>query len=298
MTSPEQVLKALTRPGADPVTVRMMVVAAVRDDGLVNLTFGNQTVTGVPALASYTPRAAGDVVSVAQNAAGWLVLGNAGPEAAAAEVSWSEVTEKPQIVTLDFGESPPAGTGWTKGAIWVKDGKIWVDTSTAGGGGGGSSPGRVPPTAPVSAITDGAYRSGVLTDEPNPIQGAWSTSSYPAYSGAWFYSDHIKNACDTGTVDFIEMRLTRSAAYHGVPRGVPTRLFLHAEQGITTHPPALFSATTGPFLALGEAATWQLPPGWVTQLASGAARGIGCAAPKGGDYLIYGACGDLTVHFK
>lgn len=287
MRTPEEALAALTRDTGREL-LRVRLVSSVNDDGTVNLAFGNQVADSVPALASYTPRAAGDKVAVVQVGAGSLVLGKIGAEASPA---------LPDVPTVDFGEKAP-GVGWSKGAgVYVREGGIYVDTSTAGGGGGGA---KVPGPRTVQPAADGAYRFGTLdASQPGPIQGAWSTSSYPAWSGAWFYGTGIKTACDAGTVDFIEMRVARSGSYHGNPRGVPTRLYLHAATTRGSKMPGLFNPHTGPSLQLGQVATFRLPGDWVTALAGGTAKGVGCTADKGPDYLIYGpGCGQVTVHYK
>lgn len=67
-----------TKPDPNLVTESTHVVAAVRDDGRVDLQVGidpQVVVTGVPALRSYTNRTVGDRVVVRKRRRSWLVTG-------------------------------------------------------------------------------------------------------------------------------------------------------------------------------------------------------------------------------
>lgn len=93
-------------------------VQSVNGDGTVNLTLKGATVPSCPALRSYSPRAAGDVVLVRPHGGEFVVLGRAGAPAAGGIV--------PAITLSD--SAAPAGVGWEA----VVTGQLWARVTSSG----------------------------------------------------------------------------------------------------------------------------------------------------------------------
>ena len=122
-----------------------MTVTALRYDGTVNLDWGSTPLEGIPAAASYSPRAVGDVVLVLRTRPGWRVLGPIGPPAAPAPVD---------DTTITWGQGSPSGSGWQAGATtYVRDGQLYVDLASAP-----TSPSPAAGTRKVTVKPDGGRR--------------------------------------------------------------------------------------------------------------------------------------------
>ena len=54
-----------------------------------------------------------------------------------------------------------------------------------------------------------------------------------------------------------------------------------------THPaaPSVLATATGPSLAIGQTADWDLPTAWLPRLASGEATGVGIHVPTASPYV-------------
>lgn len=276
--------------GANGVSMLDAVVTAVNDDGTVTLTVMGGTVDSVPCLRSYTPRAEGDVVLVVAQDKRWVVLGAIGDEANLGI---------PDDTTISWGLGAPYGTGWVResgGNVWVRKGQVHVAYAVADPTPDPSVPSSRPVT--INPSDRAAYRDGrIERGEPNPIQGAWPSWPHP-YSGVWTYGTAIEAACTGQSVDSMKIRLTRAGrGSGGIYGGAQVRLYLHDATSPTGGTPTLYSGWNPGSLLPGQAKTFVLPSSWVTALASGSARGIGCKAGTGNDYLSYGACGALTVTF-
>lgn len=183
--------------------------------------------------------------------------------------------------------------------MWVKDGGVYAQLS-------GSADPPPPPTnrpkhhRPVTLPATGAlYMDGRKTSSFNrgrPVQGAWPT--YPhASTGLWVYGTSIAAACAGKTVQSMSIRLSRTKS-GGNPRIRP-RLYLHDQTSAPARKPSLGSSwVPKKILQRGEVDEYDLPASWVSQLASGAARGIACSASTGKSYYLrYGVCGQLTITF-
>lgn len=268
------------------ISIAKMVVAAVREDGTVNLAQGESILPGVPCFESYTARKAGDIVTVLRWTGGWCVLGKNGAEPAP-----PTDTE----TTVAWGSAAPSGSGWVTGTVYVRDHELYVQTSAP-----------APPPSPetlkpvtIAPTSQGAWRQGGRDNDQNPSQGAWSSYPYP-YTGGWFYGSAVTAACAGKSVSGMTIRVARTGSSHGIFGGVKPRFFLLAASAAGSSPPALGDGPRyGPALGLGSSATWKLPSSWVADLASGAAGGIGISAGVGSDYLVCtGTCGQLTISFS
>lgn len=265
------------------------VVTAVTDDG-VNLSASGFLVDGVACLAGYTGRAVDDVVLVLTFAKRWVVLGRIGPEdtsTTAAQILW--------------GTAAPAGSGWWRTAdsgVWAKGSTIYVE----GVANDGSPPVSAPSTSPVTIQPSqtGAWREGDREAGSPPIQGAWPTYPHP-YTGGWFYGTDIASACAGKTVANMQFRAVRQGkSSGGVYGGAAMRLFLH---NYTTRPggkPALSNQWNAGNLQPSEADWLSMPSSWITALAAGSKRGVGCdAGTAESTYLKYTASsGAIRITFQ
>lgn len=281
----EQALARLVGNGWSTVSVRKMIVDAVRTDGTVNLRDGSTIVQSVSCLPGYLGRAAEDSVIVLRARLGMVVLGRVGAE---------QVPVAADATDISWGSGPPSGAGWVTGVPYVRDGAVYIDTGGGGGGGGSSTPRPVT----VQPTARGVWRSGHRENDRPVAQGAWPSYPEPFTSG-WFFGTALSAACAGKTVASMRLRLGRTSSSHGSFGQVKPRLFLVSTGTPGASPPALGdSPRSGPGLGLGGTATWTLPASWAADLASGAARGIVVSAGVGSSYLIFdGASGGITVTF-
>lgn len=279
----EQALAKLTE-GWTNVSMRKMIVDAVRTDGRVNLRDGETIVPSVPCLPGYVNRAAEDQVVVLRGRMGIVVIGRLGAE---------QIPTSPDPVDISWGAGPPSGVGWVTGTPYVRDGELYLDTG--GGGGGGTSTPRPTTIGPTARA---AWRNGHRENDRPVTQGAWPSYPQP-FKGGWFYGSAITAACAGKSVASMRIRLGRTSASHGSFGQVKPRLYLTSTGTPGSAPPAISDGPRpGPGLGLGGVASWTLPGSWVSALASGAARGIVVSAGVGSDYLIFdGASGGVTITF-
>lgn len=279
----KDLLGAADDDGATP-RLQQMVVESTRDDGKVNLRWGESVFDGIPCSSSYVNRRAGDVVTVQMTSAGWLVQPPAGPAPPTAQVD-TTVTR--------WGTGAPEGSGWQKATqVWVRDGEVYAQLDAAP---------TVPPSAPTNSPkvsigpnNDVLYSNGrrfTYYNGGHPVQGG-----YGNYAGAWFYGTKIADACTGKTVKAMSLRLVRRAAGQSV--SIRPRLYLHDSATTTNTTPALHNLwTPAKGLSRGESDTYDLPSALVNQLASGTAKGFAVRA-SGGYVLQYGAAsGALTITF-
>lgn len=283
----ERALASMADRGSN-VSVRKMIVDAVRSDGTVNLRDGSTIVQSVSCLPAYLGRAAEDSVIVLRGRLGMVVLGRVGAE---------QVPVGADTTDISWGSGPPSGTGWVTGVPYVRDGAVYIDTGGGGGGGGGGGS-STPRPVTVQPTARGVWRSGHRENDRPVTQGAWPSYPQPFTSG-WFFGTALSAACAGKTVASMRVRLGRTSSSHGSFGQVKPRLYLVATGTPGSSPPALGdSPRSGPGLGLGGVATWTLPSSWVADLASGAARGIVVSAGVGSSYLIFdGASGAITVTF-
>lgn len=275
---------------------QIMQVDSVQEDGSVNLAWGEAIINNVAANQSYNPRNEGDVVLVLNHPAGWRVIDKIGGPVAAD-------TELPDAVDLEFGTPAPGGNFVKAAAVWVQEGRLYVQT------GEGPPPQPDDPPAPpkaskpkpvtLSPSKRQGYRSG-RKDNQRFAQGA--SPEYPkAWTSIWLYGDKIKNACAGKTVDTMKIRVARTKAYHGSPRKVRPKLGLH--DYTSTAPgstPSLSRRWSGAGLGLGQSVWMTIPSSQAARLASGADKGLGIGAGTGtSSYLIAtGGCGEIKITFK
>lgn len=269
---------------------QIMQVESVRDDGTVNLHFGDSIVEAVPANQSYAPRADGDIVMVLQTPAGWRVIDRVGPPAK---------IELPETLDLAFGPGAPDSSYTQAKSVWVKDGKIWVQT---GEGPGQEGPGTPPVVSTPKPVTIGpsqwaGYRSG-RRDGDRVAQGAWP--SYPKpWSGMWYYGNRLTEALSKAPVKEMRVRVARTGARHGISGKATPRLGLHAHGTVQNTTPSLSHRFNGTPVGLGQSAWTTVPGAQAEALKSGAAKGLGISAPVGSDYLVTGAgSGTITITYQ
>lgn len=275
-------LRRLVREEVDKLrTFDLGTVEGVRDDGTLNVRLGGQTLDGIPANVSYSPRAEGDTVLLARWRGGVRVIDRVG-----APSSTSAGTK------VTWGNATPNGTGWQQAAsVWVRDNEVFAQLSA-----GDPPPGDVDE---ISPSTQGAWQRGYLDSGQTVSQGAWPTYPHP-YTGGWFYGSQVVAAAGAGAIDSISIRLSRTSKRHGVYGAVTPRLYLLAAGSAPNATPPLGDGpVSGPALGLGVSKSFILPTSWRDALASGTAKGIGCYADVGGDYLVFtGSCGQLTLTYS
>lgn len=274
---------------------QIMEVDSVQEDGLVNLAWGEAIINNVAANQSYNPRAEGDVVLVLNHPAGWRVIDKIGGPVASD-------TDLPDPVDLEFGTPAPGGNFVQAAAVWVQEGRLYVQTGE-GPPLQPDDPPRPPKASkpkPVSISPSKAqgYRSG-RKDNQRVAQGA--SPEYPkAWTSIWMYGDKIKDACQGKTVDTMKIRVARTKSYHGSPRKVSPKFGLHDYTSAPSSTPSLGRRWNGKGLGLGQSEWMTIPASQTARLASGADKGIGIGAGTGtSSYLIAtDGCGELKITFK
>lgn len=264
-------------------------VTGLASDGTVNLNIDGALVTGVPALRSYTNRKVGDLVICLQQQSRTLVLGAIGA---------SDQTEQVAETTVKWGDGVPTGD-WevdSGNTVYVRDNEIYIRTAVA--------PVKPSPASRVyiNPIDDRSYQDGSIepkSSKPHPAQGAWFTYPRPI-TGAWFYGTAIEAACAGRSVRamYIDMERGSSGGDYG---RVKMKLYLHGNATPPTKTPVLsnYWSGAGSLQPREVKSRIQLPSSWVTALASGSKRGVGCTAGIGNsEYLIYGDCGRITIEFN
>lgn len=275
---------------ASALEMRDATVTAVADDGTVNIVLGGGLLLGVPCLSSYLNRTVGDVVQVLQVDKRLVVQCKIGDE-----VDLTDALSIPPETVVQWGTSAPGGSGWVHATdVYVKRNQVFAVYSTG-------SPDPTPTASThttLSASDQGSWRDGRRNhDEDDVIQGAWPTYPHP-YSGLWLYGTSIASACSGHTVSSMQFTITRRRGSGGVFGGASMHLYLH---GYTTAPsgmPSLYSQWNPGTLEPGEVKHLSLPASWVSALASGSARGIGCKASVGSSYLTYSSGGTLKMNFS
>lgn len=291
MSDAENDLAALVRAEVERQAspFQIMVVSSTREDGNVNLQWGEAIINDVAANQAYNPRAEGDVVLVLNHSAGWRVMDKIGGPV--------EI-EIPEPIDLTFGA--PAPSGYTQAsAVWVKDGAIYVQTGEGPAPGPGDPPtASKPKPVTLSPSSVAAYRDGRRSGS-RPAQGAWPSYPHP-YTSIFLYGSKVAAACQGKTVDTIQVRVARTSKYHGVSGKVRPLLGLHNETSAPSRTPSLNNRWDGPGLGMGDAKWITLPSSQAARLASGASKGIGIGASTGkSKYLIATAgSGGLKITFK
>lgn len=292
MTDAENDLAAMVRAEVERQSnpFQIMIVDSLQEDGLVNLRWGEAIINGVAANVSYSPRAEGDVVLVLNHSAGWRVMDKIGGPVQ---------VDIPEPVDLEFGPSAPPADFVQVNAIYMKDGAIYGQTGEGPGPGPGDPPKASKPK-PVTLDPSGraAYRSG-RRDGSRVAQGAWP--SYPhAWTGLWLFGTRIAAACQGKTVDTMQIRVARTAKYHGVSGKVRPKLVLHDEASAPKTTPSLSNRWTGPGLGMGDSKWITIPSSAANRLASGASRGVGISVGTGksGYMIATDSCGSIRITFK
>lgn len=291
MSEAENDLAALVRAEVERQMnpYQIMTVLSLREDGNVNLQWGEAIINDVAANQAYNPRAEGDVVLVLNHSAGWRVMDKIGGPV--------EV-DIPAPVDLTFGA--PAPSGYTQAsAVWVKEGAIYVQT----GEGPAPGPGEPPTSSKPKPVTldpssTAAYRSG-RRDGSRPAQGCWSSYPHP-WDSIFLFGSRIEAACQGKTVDTMQVRIARTSKYHGVSGKVRPRLGLHDETSAPSKTPKLTNRWDGPGLGMGDSKWITIPSSQADRLASGASRGIGIGYGRGNSHYMIATAGsgNLKITFK
>lgn len=292
MTDAENDLAALVRAEVERQAnpFQIMQVDSLREDGSVNLRWGEAIINDVAANQAYNPRNEGDVVLVLNHSAGWRVMDKIGGPV--------EI-DIPEPVDMEFGHAAPPADFVQVNSLYMKNGAIYGQT----GEGPGPGPGNPPTSSKPKPVTldpssTAGYRSG-RKDGSRVAQGAWP--SYPkAWSGLFIYGSRIAAACQGKTVDSMQVRVARTSKNHGVSGKVKPRLGLHDETSAPSKTPKLSNRWDGPGLGMGDSKWITLPSSAAERLASGVSRGIGIGASTGkSSYLIATAgSGNLKITFK
>lgn len=286
-----ELVRAEVERQANPYQI--MTVESTQEDGTVNLQWGEDVIESVSCNQAYANREDGDVVLVLRHSAGWRVIDKVG---APVEV------EIPEPIDLEFGPPAPGGNFVQAAAVYVQDGRLYVQT------GEGPPPDPDDPPAPPKvskpkpASLDPSraqgYRSG-RKDNQRIAQGA--SPDYPkAWSGIWSFGNRIADACAGKTVDRMQIRVARTSKRHGTSKKVTPKLGLHDETSPPSSTPSLSNRWDGPGLGLGQSKWMTIPDSQAARLASGAAKGVGFSAGvSNSTYLIATAgCGQLKITFK
>lgn len=282
-----EVARVLAQAG---VTTRSTaVVDSVRDDGTLNLQWGDGILEAIPALDSYSPRAAGDVVQVDQFGGGLMqVVGHPGPGSSDGSSGGTTVTR---------GTGAPPGSGWTQAqSVWVRPGGVYAQLS--------APPSQAEDAAlsvPVAPADEGVYQSGHRTWAVNTghaTQG--SAAGYPQNTGVVVYGNGITTACAGRTPTAMRLGLSRQDYRHGSWSAVRVQVYLIAASSLPASTPAFLDGPRlGPKLGLNSSGTYSVDADWQAQLASGAAGGFAFTAdPGNGGYIQFKpSSGDLTIDF-
>lgn len=282
MSDAENSLAALVRAEVERQMnpYQLMVVDSVSDEGTVNLEWGETIINNVPANVSYNPRAEGDVVLVLSHPAGWRVMDKIGNPV--------EI-DVPDPVGFEFGPPKPGGNYVQAAAVWVQEGRLYVQT------GEGPQPAPEDPPSPPKASkpkpvtldpsSRQGYRSG-RKDSQRIAQGA--SPSYPkAWSTIFTFGNRIADACNGKTVASMQIRITRTSKSHGTSKKVKPKLGLHNETSPPSSTPSLSNRWDGAGLGFGSSKWITIPSSQAAKLASGAMKGIGISAGvSNSTYLI------------
>ncbi|WP_167197910.1 hypothetical protein [Brevibacterium pigmentatum] len=292
MSDAESDLAALVRAEVERQMnpFQIMQVSSVREDGKVNLQWGETIINDVAANQAYNPRAEGDVVLVLQHSAGWRVMDKIGGPV--------EV-DIPEPVDLTFGDGLPAGDFVQVNSVFMKDGAIYGLIGEGPAPGPGEPPRKSKPKpVTLDPASTAAYRDG-RRDGSRPAQGAWPSYPHP-YSSVFLYGSRIAAACEGKTVDSMQIRVARTSKYHGVSGKVRPRLGLHDETSPPSKTPKLTNRWDGPGLGMGDSKWITIPASQAARLASGASRGVGIGAGTGkSNYMIATeGSGNLRIKFK
>lgn len=298
----------------EQISVEVMRVLEEADDpGRVTLDDGSgNPFNDVPCLASYTPRDAGDQVSVLKIGNSWLVLGANGKDPSAtmtedqvADMIRAAIPDVPPAgSSITYGSSAPTGTGWLTGStVYVRDDgsgarSLYVQTS----GGGTPTPPPPPPdgrpkTVTITPDAAGSWRSNGQTSG-SVLQGnasAWGGSS-AYWTGALFYGTKIRDACSGRTVSSMKLTVGRASGT-GWNAKTPVRVGTHHRQNKNSVT-SLNNVYTGTKLAWGGSATFELSSAIKAALASGDDWGLGITDTGSKNYMkLTGNSGKITITF-
>lgn len=169
--------------------------------------------------------------------------------------------------------------------------------------------GIAPPPAPETRPPD-------VAPPTVPPTGPTSVTLRPSWSGSWRGGAWRSDTSDLYQGDYTGRGINTGGCWWDLPAGVTSAVLTTVRgqggAGAATAPtmallagsgpagaPAILATAAGPALLRGESADWVVPVGWIPQLASGAAEGIGITS--GGSktpYLVLIASGvgmTLTV---
>lgn len=319
----------LAKVGAQQSAFFIARVAALNEDGSVSLDWGAEPVLGVPTSSAYVDRKIGDAVLVARSSSGLIVIGTTntsgvdintmiddalGPVTDDLDALAATVTDIGDNVTrlddvrprLAFGTGAAPAGFLQASAVWFKDqggGRVdlYVQTGSDPGTGSTTPPAKTPPPVvthakPVTLTPDsrGSWRPSGQTD-PSVWQGDWTGRGN--WAGGWFYGASIAAACSGKAVARMTLTLSRTNDGSGWGSAVPAHISLHSRT--SKGKPSALGSSKSVKLSPGQAVKFGLPADWVSQLASGSARGFMASGSGRGDYLKFGgSAGRLVIDFK
>lgn len=230
-------------------------VAAVNADGSVNLLVGDSVIPSVPAMRSYSPRAAGDVVLTRVRDGEHIVIGRTGPAA-------------PAGTSLEISNAaPPSGQGWAEivtGQLWARPGALWCKRVTADPGPGGGSLSRT-----GSLVT---YRGGSVSQLGVAEQGDWG--GYGLQVGLAHFGGSWVSALSGKTITGGTIALHRQDA-GGIYGPVPISIYRAlAGATIPAGPPSLIAESLSISLSRNQSGTLAVPAAWLSAFASGTADSL------------------------
>lgn len=140
------------------------------------------------------------------------------------------------------------------------------------------------------------YGSGGWRTENQAYQGQWE--SYGLHRGLWFFDDAaIRSTLAGRTIVAVRVRLTRSAANHGVYAAQTPTIRLHGYSDQPSGQPTMGAgySSHGQQWALGDTLWAQLPVSWGTALRDGTERGLGVYTTSDDPYMIFEAGAVLEI---
>jgi hypothetical protein len=250
---------------------RKGVVAAVNQDGTVNVLVGGAYIPNLQALDSYLVRAVEDIVLIRQRDAQMIVLGRTGPE----------ITIPTTMDMTVSDSSAPAGAGWQEivsGQVWAKPGppgSLWMKNYV---------PYVPPPPTSVDpailskgAIEADTYRGGSRQFRSYGEQGDYS--GLGLQTGVWTFGTGAWAALSGKTIDAFKVQVTRRSEGHGFTWGPVDIVFrMHNDANMQLSTPTMLGTPYRPgSLGLGSSAPGDgfiLPNEWAGWLRDGTAAGI------------------------
>lgn len=121
--------------------------------------------------------------------------------------------------------------------------------------------------------------------------GAWRPDTTDLYQGDWTGRGlntggaFIDGWDAVGTITEARVHMARLSNSGESAAQAPTMLLLGSARGAA---PTTLASSAGPALAWGQVSEWVVPAGWLSQMQSGAATGIGISSGSASPYVALG----------